>query len=1005
MRPPRLDRLPVTAFAALFALCAHAAAQEAPEFFLDLDTGGHRATIRDLAIAPDGETLVSASDDKTIRVWDWRSGVTLRTIRGQIGPGNEGKVHAIDIAPDGQTLAAGGYFGPGIGDRPPYGDVRLFDLRSGRLVQVLGGHDYAVHDLDFSPDGTLLAAGGGDGIVRIWQQPSEAGGTWTEAREPLDADSWRIERLGFVAGGSRLVALTQDNGLRLWDVTTGDEVDVPDAEELRDVPLQALAVSPDGGLFATSATNGRLHLWDAAGGTLVRELDNLGFRADAIAFAGDGRRLVVNCGYRCGSLNRSIVVDTQTGDIVSEYRGHDGSVTAVLSMSDGTRFATAGGTAHEIHIWDTASGTDAAILKGDGKPITAVAIDSAAAMVAWGTENPCPDAFACPEAQGSLSHQLRLPSRDRSFENPKPAAPASARLRRAVHENDGVAIHAVAGGEYGFDNAVLGIVKGGIPVEAIENGDETGFVHASYTLLSAGGELVTGGGDGTLIAYNTSDGTFAGEFLGGHTGAVGAMAEAPEARMLITGSADQTLRLWNLVTRELVVSMFFTDTGWIIWTPQGYFTASGRMDGLVGWHVNQGQDREARFVRAQQLREHLHSPEIVRRAIILGSASEAARELRGTDSQLGELLERRPPEFAVRLAEGVTAPDGFVAVEILGAPVSGAQASEFSVLANDRRVDQFASRSAGGRTIIEVPLEDGQTEILITGRNDFGYVTERGVKALSRRKAGDEKRGKLYVIAVGVEDYPLLPSDCNGRSCDLSYPVDDAAEFLRVIAERTAPLYTGMEALVMVNRDALEENRERAALVERIAGHRGILDPDSRTVGDEIVDFLDLPGPDDTTILFIAGHGINIDEDYYFIPTDGRKQDGDRWRRSSLVDWSDIQKAVERARGRRIMVLDTCHAANAFNPRLEKEAADARIVVFSATAANNTAEELPELGHGVFTWSLLEGLKGAADNRGDGVRVFGLVDYVSVEVERLSRQRQQPFFYTTPTTNFLLAKP
>ena len=132
-----------------------------------------------------------------------------------------------------------------------------------------------------------------------------------------------------------------------------------------------------------------------------------------------------------------------------------------------------------------------------------------------------------------------------------------------------------------------------------------------------------------------------------------------------------------------------------------------------------------------------------------------------------------------------------------------------------------------------------------------------------------------------------------------------------------------------------------------------MLEPESDNIADQIADFLDKPTADDTTIVFVAGHGINIDEDYYFIPSDGRKSDPDKWKRSSLVEWADIQKAVERAEGMRFMLLDTCHAANAFNPRLEKDAADARIVVFSATAANSTAAELPELGHGVFTYSVL----------------------------------------------------
>ena len=86
----------------------------------------------------------------------------------------------------------------------------------------------------------------------------------------------------------------------------------------------------------------------------------------------------------------------------------------------------------------------------------------------------------------------------------------------------------------------------------------------------------------------------------------------------------------------------------------------------------------------------------------------------------------------------------------------------------------------------------------------------------------------------------------------------------------------------------------------------------------------------------------------------------------------------------RFMLLDTCHAANAFNPRLEKDAQDARIVVFSATAANNTAAELPELGHGVFTYSVLEGLRGKAKTSDDGVTLFGLADFISREVVRLT---------------------
>ncbi|MGO9474468.1 MAG: PDZ domain-containing protein, partial [Rhodomicrobium sp.] len=92
-----------------------AAAKPAAEAPLPmLDTGGHMALINGIAFTPDGRQLVSASNDKTIRVWDLTSGKTVRTIRGESAPGQGGKVYAMALSPDGKWLAVGGWFdGPG----------------------------------------------------------------------------------------------------------------------------------------------------------------------------------------------------------------------------------------------------------------------------------------------------------------------------------------------------------------------------------------------------------------------------------------------------------------------------------------------------------------------------------------------------------------------------------------------------------------------------------------------------------------------------------------------------------------------------------------------------------------------------------------------------------------------------------------------------------------------------------------------------------------------------
>jgi WD40 repeat protein len=157
----------LSAFAA--ALCPVVTAQTGEpsrEPILRIETGMHTAVIKRLDVDRAGKFLVTASYDKTARVWELQTGRLLRVLRVPIGDGNEGRLDAAAISPDGNIIAAGGWTGIG-GDKDC---IYLFERESGRLVRRLTGLPNVVLHLAFSPDGALLAAtlGGTDG-VRVWR--------------------------------------------------------------------------------------------------------------------------------------------------------------------------------------------------------------------------------------------------------------------------------------------------------------------------------------------------------------------------------------------------------------------------------------------------------------------------------------------------------------------------------------------------------------------------------------------------------------------------------------------------------------------------------------------------------------------------------------------------------------------------------------------------------------------------------------------------------------------
>jgi WD40 repeat protein/serine/threonine protein kinase len=433
-------------------------------------------------------------------------------------------------------------------------------------LRVLTGHEGEVRCVAFHPDGSLIATGGDDGTVRLWDT---AGGEERHVfRRPVGN---RALCVAFSPDGSRLASGGDRGALLIWDTASGQTVHrLGDPEGY----VEAMAFSPDGGRLATAGSDGRVQVWDVAAGTQLYVLHGHVGDVRGLAFTPDGKRLV-----SAGEDGTVRVWDPRSHEPPRILLGGAGKARCLALSPDGERLAVGGeGGERVVRVWDVAGGQIVRVLRGHVGRILSLAYGPDGTWLASASED------------GSVRIWDVLAGRE----------------LRALKGHTGI-VWGVACSRDGTQLATAGLdgtARLWDPVSDPGPRVLRGHQGDVYTLACSpdGARLASGGGDGTVRLWDVAGGVP--RAFTGHTGDVQSVAFSPDGAWLASGGGDRVLRLWDLARGGLAraVGGHPSTITSLAFSPDGTLLVSACSDGQLRlWDQGGGHLRHSFVAHGQPI--------------------------------------------------------------------------------------------------------------------------------------------------------------------------------------------------------------------------------------------------------------------------------------------------------------------------------------------------------------------------------------------------------------------
>ena len=914
--------------------------------------------------------LLALSESYTVRVWDLQTMRELPSLKApNAGLLAEGEAY-INFSEDGKRVATGGF----------NTDTLIWETETGKQLSNLSGRTNMATNVGFSADGTQLFSGDrtrwdlrtGRGLRVTAKLPdktfgiSSPDGRLLASRTPNSGTIAIIE----VATGRQLYSLTPSGDGVLVQLTRFS----PDSSMLAVIYMQDYT-KPQPATPTPHSFGSPVKIWDLKTG---RELKS--FASDEVAsdvdFSRDGRTIAT-----IGNMGQISLWDAQSGSKLRDLTSSPmGALTGGINM--GTikpgQMPTMPNMNDITAMMNTALGSMSSGTMGQ----RSVAFSVDGRLLATGGFESKANIDMAAMISAAMSGQ-KAPKRSKGSRQPDPNDLKDLKVE----------------------------TTGQVQLWDVASGREIGALKAhgrgvTKLAFSRDGKfLASAASDNTIKIWDVENRRELRTLLG-HTSNVESIDFTPDGRLLASASDDGSTFLWDTKSGEHLLTLISLDDGseWMVVTPQGLFDGTPVSWNQILWRYNQETFNVAPI---EWFFNEFYYPGLLA-DIFAGKRPKVAQDVSRKD--------RRQPIVKLSLVGPPAAESGIatrtvkVKIDVADAPADndnpkGSGAQDLRLFRNGSLVKVWHGDVLKGQAAVsleeEISVTAGPNRLVAYAFNRDNVKSKDAPLALSGAESL-KRKGTAYIIAVGVNEYA-------NPQYNLKYAVADARSFGDEMRRKQTQVggFERVEVIELLDANATKDNI--LSVIKRLAGQPG-LPPGPPTLKVTPADGIKRVEPEDTVIIYYAGHGTAQAQRFYLIPHD-LGYTGDRTKLteagfktmlSHSISDIELEAAVEGLdAGHLLLIIDACNSGQALEAEekrrgpmnskgLAQLAYEKGMYILTAAQSFQAALEAAQLGHGYLTYALVEeGLKTSAADAEPKDGLLIAREWLNFATERVPRMQEE----------------